>query len=176
MCIPVTCPRCGSVELDGKRFCIRCGTALGPYATVVKSRATKIVGIGVIALALLLAVAVLLSILRIIEIRPLAERSGAAERGVITYRVTGTATSAHISYTNETDGTTNVESTLDPETLNIGWKQTVALKSGAMAYVTAQNGGTKGTVVAEIWYGDTLIKRSESSGEYCIATAAVRLE
>jgi hypothetical protein len=89
--------------------------------------------------------------------------------------VTGTAGSSNITYTNETNGTSSVRSGYSSDG-KMFWEKTVSLKSGDTAYVTAQNNSRDGTVVAEIWYGDTLVKRSESSGEYCIATVAGRIE
>ena len=54
------------------------------------------------------------------------------------------------------------------------WEKTVALPPGKMAYLTAKlDSEIPGTVMTEIQVEGRSVKRSESSGEYAIATAAV---
>ncbi len=89
----------------------------------------------------------------------------------ITYRVRGTAGHAHITYQNETNGTTIAESTNGPAGELLFDKQ-VSLQSGDIAYLTAQNAGETGSIIVEIWYNGDLARRSESSGAYCIATVS----
>jgi hypothetical protein len=97
---------------------------------------------------------------------------GSVSRRVI-YRVEGSAFQAKITYANETNGNTTVTSGSN-EHGHMSWSETVTLPAGSMAYLTAQNQSDSGTVVAEILYQGYLVKSSESSGAYCIATASFR--
>lgn len=99
----------------------------------------------------------------------------------VVYSVSGTSSSAKISYTNETGGTTTVENFKDnglDMNGNMRWSKLVTLPAGTMAYISAQNDLREGTVRVEIeWSGGVgsrpQTKSSESSGEYCIATASM---
>ena len=93
----------------------------------------------------------------------------------ITYRVTGTASSANVSYTNGTNGSTRVKSRYD-HSGNMTWEEDVVIAHDEMAYLTAQNNGEKVCVVAQILLNGRIIKSSESSGPYCVATVAARFE
>lgn len=88
------------------------------------------------------------------------------DQRTVTYRVSGTAL-ADISYSNETNGTTNVKD------VGFNWKTTVTLHAGDTARLTAQNKfSSDDTLIVEILYGDEVVRRSESRGPYCIATVA----
>ena len=91
----------------------------------------------------------------------------------IMYKVSGTASSASIMYTNESNGTGNERSGYASDGKMAVWRKTVRLRPGQMAYVTAQNTGyDAGTVIVEILSQGGVHKRSESSGEHCIATVS----
>lgn len=90
----------------------------------------------------------------------------------ITYAVSGTAYSAEITYGNETSGMAIVQSTSDLQG-HMAWEKTITLPSGVSAYLHAQNNGTDGTVAVEISGPGGAHKRVESSGAYCIASAAL---
>jgi hypothetical protein len=81
--------------------------------------------------------------------------------------VTGTVHRSNITYSNDTNGTTNVNS-------RSGWTQTISLRDGKTAYLTAQNDGDDGTVIAEILFKGKVVRRSESEGAYCIASVSAR--
>jgi hypothetical protein len=94
----------------------------------------------------------------------------------ITYRVTGTAVQADISYANETNGMDHVKGHPNPNG-QVAWQKDVTLASGSFAYVTAQSDTSGNTmIVAEISYGGQIVQHSESNGEYCVATASVRID
>jgi hypothetical protein len=91
------------------------------------------------------------------------------------YTVGGTAESAKITYANGTGGTTIVDSLKDQGTDpngHVHWTKAVLLPAGEMAYLTAQNSWRTGTVAVKIAVDGQAVKSSESSGEYCIATAS----
>lgn len=89
----------------------------------------------------------------------------------ITYRVTGTASSADINFNNETEGMDHVKSGYDFKG-DMFWEKTITLTGGKMAYVTAQNNGSHGSVTVGILSDGNVIKLSQSSGAYCMATAS----
>ena len=73
---------------------------------------------------------------------------------------------------------TNASGTLDNDLLSgvalRPWEKTVVLPAGKMAYLTAKlDSELAGAVMTEILVEGRSVKRSESSGEYAIATAAV---
>jgi hypothetical protein len=90
----------------------------------------------------------------------------------IVYRVTGTAYSSNISFTNETDGMDHLKSGLSPDG-TMFWEKTVTLPAGKFAYLTAQNDTETGSVKVTILSGGEVLKTAQSSGSYCIATASV---
>lgn len=120
---------------------------------------------------LLLTAMTLVSYTMLTSCVDLAEQERVSRR--IIYRVTGGATQAKITYANATDGNTTVMSGFNARGY-MSWSETVVLPSGSMAYLTAQNQSDSGTVVAEILYQGYVVKRSESSGAYCIASVSFR--
>jgi hypothetical protein len=78
-------------------------------------------------------------------------------------------------YTNETNGETNVTTGLDSFPGGMYWKKDVRLHSGERAYLTAQNDSDHGSVLVEILSDGKVVKSSESSGAYCIATVSLQL-
>ena len=106
----------------------------------------------------------------------------------ITYRVSGTARSK-ITYTNETNGTSQARYSgnhNEPHVYGPGkhtwvepspseWTETVHLRPGEVAYLTAQSDEESGTVIVELVSHGVVLKRSESHGEYCIATVSGRV-
>ena len=89
----------------------------------------------------------------------------------ITYRVFGTAFASDITYANETNGTDHVTIGHNSQG-ETWWEKAVTLPPGRVAYLSAQNNDDHGSVVAEIIAQGKVIKRSESSGAYCIATVS----
>ena len=82
-----------------------------------------------------------------------------------TYEVSGDASSALISYTNESGS-------ISQETkASIPWKKSFSGYSGDAVTVSAQNNGEAGNIVVEIYKKGELFKRGESVGAYGIATA-----
>ena len=81
----------------------------------------------------------------------------------VTYRVTGNASRASLTYENEQGGTEQIE-------VRIPWNESMTVKRGAFLYLSAQNEGERGSVTCEIWVDNVKWKESTSSGAYVIAT------
>lgn len=96
-----------------------------------------------------------------------------SEPQYIVYRVTGTARSSNISFTNETDGMDHEKSGIGPDGFMF-WQKTVTLPVGKLAYLTAQNDGDDpGAVIVTIMSDGKVLKSAKSSGAYCIASTSV---
>jgi hypothetical protein len=83
----------------------------------------------------------------------------------VTYRVDGTATSVAITYSNSSEGTSQI-------TTNTPWSYSFEKPTaGQFLYVSAQNQNETGTVHVSITRNGTLFKEATSSGAFVIATA-----
>jgi hypothetical protein len=100
---------------------------------------------------------------------PTVTPSSAASSSTSSYRVSGTAKWASVTYRNETGGTQQEMDVELPLTHDLGTPN-----HGQVFYISAQNSGGGDTVVVEILLKGESVKRSESSGEYVIATASGR--
>lgn len=83
----------------------------------------------------------------------------------VEYKVTGTATSVWVTYTDK-DGGTAME-----DGVSLPWSYTFKAKSGDWAYVSAQNKGSSGTVTTTIYRDGKEFKTTTSTGGYVIATS-----
>ena len=83
----------------------------------------------------------------------------------VTYSVTGSASSADITYENEGGGTSQ-------EKVTLPWTQVVHSPTNRFLYVSAQNQGEYGDITCEIKVGDEVVKTSTSSGAYTIASCS----
>ena len=72
-----------------------------------------------------------------------------------------------MAYRNETGGTEQLKDVALPWEYDLG-----SPNSGQFFYISAQNRGSSGTVVAEILVKGVPVKHSESSGAYVIATVS----
>lgn len=86
---------------------------------------------------------------------------------IVTYKVTGSAESVSITYTNYDGGTSQYSLVYLP------WDITFySMKSGDFVYISAQNNGEYGSVKAEIYVDGALFKTSSSYGAYVIASSS----
>jgi uncharacterized protein YceK len=83
----------------------------------------------------------------------------------VEYKVTGTAGTVSLTYTNK-DGGTSQESNV-----SLPWTHSFTAKSGSFVYVSAQNMGASGTVTTTIYRDGKEFKTSTSTGGYVIATS-----
>lgn len=82
----------------------------------------------------------------------------------VTYKVTGTARAAGLTFTSP-DGSTNQIDAVD-----IPWEwANLTFDTGSHAYLSAQNAGETGSLTAEIWLDGHLWKRGDAAGAYTIA-------
>lgn len=85
----------------------------------------------------------------------------------VTYKVTGTATSASLTSENSGGGTEQISDAYIP------WETTYyTMQTGDFVYISAQNNGEYGSVTSEIYVDGALFKTSTSSGAYVIATTS----
>lgn len=82
------------------------------------------------------------------------------------YEVTGSAVSFDVTISNSSGGTEQYNS------VNSGWTYTFKDSNVGFRYVSAQNNGEAGSVTVKIYNGSNVVKQSNSSGAYCIATAS----
>lgn len=84
----------------------------------------------------------------------------------VEYRVDGTATQGAMTYSNASEGTSQV-------TANLPWNvKFTSTKAGQFVYISAQNQNDTGSVHVSIFLNGTLYKESISSGAFVIATAS----
>jgi hypothetical protein len=83
----------------------------------------------------------------------------------ITYKVSGTTTSASLTYENADGGTEQCDVT-------VPWSLSMKVPRGQFVYLSAQNQHASGTIKAEILVDGKAWKSSESQGAYVIASAS----
>jgi len=82
----------------------------------------------------------------------------------VKYVISGTATSALVTYTNETGGTEQVNA-------NIPFTKEFTVSTGASLSIVAQNSGS-GSITCEIWVDGELKKTSTSTAQYAVVTCS----
>lgn len=82
----------------------------------------------------------------------------------VKYVISGTATSAMITYTNETGGTEQVN-------VNLPFTKEFKASPGAALSIVAQNNGS-GSITCEIWINGELKKTSTSTAQYGVVTCS----
>jgi hypothetical protein len=85
---------------------------------------------------------------------------------IVQYSVTGTASSVNITLNNATGGTEQYSDVPLP------WEKEYSDFQDWFLYLSAQNQGSSGTVIVEIYHNGKLIDSAASSGAYVIATAS----
>lgn len=86
--------------------------------------------------------------------------------GTVTYRVTGTAPRADLTY-ELSSGSTSQQSNV-----TLPWSTNRSAKTGDFLYISAQNAGSTGCVTAEILSGDKVLKSTQSCGAFVIASSS----
>ena len=89
--------------------------------------------------------------------------SGSASTDV-KYVISGTATSAMVTYTNETGGTEQVN-------VNLPFTKEFKASTGSALSIVAQNNGS-GSITCEIWINGELKKTSTSTAQYAVVTCS----
>ena len=84
---------------------------------------------------------------------------------VIEYSVEGSTSSASLTFTNQSGGT-------EQHKVDLPWRQSMTVKKGFFAYISAQNQKSYGALTVKILLNGIPVKSSDSSGEYGIASAS----
>jgi hypothetical protein len=86
----------------------------------------------------------------------------------VQYKVTGSASSVDLTFENVNGGISQYSD------ISLPWAYNFEITKGhnTFLYISAQNNGETGTVIAEIYLDGNLVKTSTSSGAYVIATAS----
>jgi hypothetical protein len=85
----------------------------------------------------------------------------------ITYKITGTANKASVTYNNKTGDTEQKDITIIP------WKyEFTTTEESPFLYISAQNDGETGTIKCEILADGVSLSKAESSGAYKISTCS----
>ena len=82
------------------------------------------------------------------------------------YKVTGTANTVDVTYSNESEGTSQESN------VSVPWTYSFDGEEGQFVYISAQNQGTSGSVTVTIYRNGKKIEKSTSNGAYVIATAS----
>jgi plastocyanin len=85
---------------------------------------------------------------------------------LVEYKVLGTAKTIDLTFHNDSDGTSQLTAKTVP--WNIGYKTF----KGTFVYVSAQNQGETGTVIAQVFFRGKKVFESTSEGKYVIAKAS----
>jgi hypothetical protein len=83
----------------------------------------------------------------------------------VTYRVTGTATEAALTYRNGNGGT-------EQKDVSIPWEMTFDLRGTSPLYISAQNRTTAGSVTCEILFDGVSRTNATSSGAHVVASCS----
>jgi hypothetical protein len=82
---------------------------------------------------------------------------------IVEYRISGTATSVDLTYTDSTGSTRQ-------KTVSLPYSLKFDYSASSFKYISAQNNSATGTVRVEIFIGDSFISSGFCSSAYCIAT------
>lgn len=169
---PKFCPHCGTPVVDKMRFCVSCGKAvvvLAPTAPAPAAPAQAepkkrppIWGYIAVTFALLFGCYFVFAVI------PAGVRSSAsaAKTYTVTYRVGGSTPYVDVTYQNS-GGDAEQKSRVQ-----VPWSKVITARTGQFVYISAQNQISSGTVTCQILVDGQVVKESESSGGYTIATCS----
>jgi hypothetical protein len=86
--------------------------------------------------------------------------------GTVTYRISGSAIRADLTYSG------SGESTIQQTDVLLPAERSIAAHSGDFLYISAQNTGSTGCVHVEIRSGNKTLQDAQSCGAFVIATAS----
>ena len=86
------------------------------------------------------------------------------------YKVTGTAETASLTYSNRNGDTVQVSSVRVPWT-----SKAFQAEAGAFLYISAQNNGESGNITCSIYLNGEKVRSNTSKGAYTICTASGNL-
>ena len=83
----------------------------------------------------------------------------------VTYSVSGTATGAQLTYSNEQGGTAQ-------EVVTLPWRRVFVAAKGDFLYLSAQSNAAAASVTTQVFVGTALFRSTTSNGDFVIATAS----
>ncbi|MFO7169889.1 MAG: MmpS family transport accessory protein [Chloroflexota bacterium] len=98
--------------------------------------------------------------------RTVSSTSRSAASYSVTYKISGTARAASLTYTNASGG---IE---QKEAVSVPWQQSFSARRGQFVSISAQNQGRSGSITCEILIDGVSVKKSTSEGAYRIASCS----
>jgi hypothetical protein len=102
-------------------------------------------------------------------IAPAMRQVAATKAYNVAYRIGGSARAVNLTYQNASGGT---EQQSD---MPLPWNIVLTAQAGQFVYISAQNQGRSGNVTCEIVLDGVVVKSSQSSGAYSIASCSGKL-
>jgi hypothetical protein len=162
------CPYCAEEIQTAAVLCKHCNRNIPAVAQ--KTGTGKTLGVGCLAIVgLFVAGVFLLIVIGMFASPSTSSSSTAVGSHTVEYRVRGTARAASLTYQNASGGTEQRHDETLPWTYQLG-----EAHRGQFLYISAQNSGSYGTIIAEIVIDGVVVKHSESEGQYTIASASGR--
>jgi hypothetical protein len=164
---PKFCPHCGTAVVGTMKFCTSCGKSVvaeaqqytAPAPSKKKSPAWAYILITLLFLwggwQFLLA--------------PGIRQAETMKAYDVTYHISGTARTADLTYQNAGSNTEQQNDEVVP------WIKSFTGHGGQFLYVSAQNQGATGTITCKIILDGVVVKSSESSGAYAIASCSGKI-
>lgn len=167
----IPCPECGNQVSNKANNCPKCGFIINPTPPILNSQ------IGAnnnrkLSRGCVISFFAIFGILSIFAfcIRKLERESTSSDNirsnHTVQYSITGTTRRASITFTNETNGTQQI----DP--IEVPWVKNFYAQDGTHLYLSAQNNKDWGSVKCKISVDGVDVKVSESDGAYVIATCS----
>lgn len=166
------CKKCGKTLPDDSKFCAFCGATIGGEGQPISGKPTKDTSkkkpptgcvIGCVVVGVLVIIGIAIGVCGKSSNSP---TNNQPTTYTVKYEVTGSATSASLTYQNR-DGGTSQESDV-----YLPWTYSFTAEAGDFLYISAQNNGEYGSVTTTIYLNGTQVKTSTSTGAYVIATAS----
>ncbi len=190
------CSRCGALIGAGARFCPSCGAPLGQQAPAGapgavpgwnptapgRSRGCSCLGCGLVAVLVVVVMFAVLAALGSLKWSASAPTTTGPAPSTsrpfvqVTYRLSGSAKSASITFTDPSGNIQQVTAVPVPLVMKDGTDGlTMPAKHGAFVTILAQNLGDSGTLECQIYADGVEINRGISAGGYAIVTCSATI-